>query len=87
VAFVLLAMLSGAVGEWIGVHAIVGEFGAALASFGMALVVIDFRHDLAWIQGYVIGLKCLIIGFVFVSRGFLEWHEFRQGQQPSRHSS
>ena len=48
---------------------------------------IDFSRDLAWIWGYVIGLKCLIIGIVFVSRGFIEWRECRQGEQSSRHQS
>ncbi len=32
VAFVVLALLSGAAGEWIGVHAIVGAFGAGLVT-------------------------------------------------------
>ena len=31
-AFVVLALLSGAVGEWIGVHAIVGAFAAGIAT-------------------------------------------------------
>jgi Kef-type K+ transport system membrane component KefB len=32
VAFVVLALLSGAAGEWIGVHAIVGAFGAGVVT-------------------------------------------------------
>jgi len=32
VAFVVLALLSGAAGEWIGVHAIVGAFGAGIVT-------------------------------------------------------
>ena len=32
VAFVVLALLSGAAGDWIGVHAIVGAFGAGVVT-------------------------------------------------------
>ena len=32
VAFVVLALLSGAAGEWIGVHAVVGAFGAGIVT-------------------------------------------------------
>ena len=52
--------------------------GAALACVGIALVAIDASRDLAWIRGYVIGLKCLILGGVFLSRGFIERREFRK---------
>ena len=51
--------------------------GAALACAGITLVAIDVSHDLLWIWGYVFGLKCLILAGIFLSRGFLEWREFR----------
>jgi hypothetical protein len=51
--------------------------GAALASVGIAMVAIDASRGLAWIWGYVIGLKCVLIGGSFLIRGFIEWREFR----------
>ena len=46
---------------------------AALAIEGTA----DYLRDFLWIWGYVIGLKCLLLGCIFLSRGFLEWREHR----------
>ncbi len=51
--------------------------GAALLTAGTILAIIDFRHDLTWLWGYIIGLKCLICGTVFLTRGYVEWREFR----------
>ena len=103
VAFVVLALLSGAVGEWIGVHATVGAFAAGIVTphvfrdpligklegitlalplplfftlnVGMGLVGYDASRGLAWIWGYVIGLKCMLLGGVLLTRGFVEWRE------------
>jgi hypothetical protein len=55
--------------------------GAALACVGLTFVGIDASRDLAWIWGYVIGLKCLLLGGVFLSRGFIEWRELRREAQ------
>lgn len=51
--------------------------GAAFVCVGVTLVAIDASRDLAWIWGYVIGLKCLLLGGIFLTRGFLEWREYR----------
>jgi len=51
--------------------------GIVLMCFGGVFVAIDVRHDLAWIWGYVIGLKCLLLGGALTTRGFLERREFR----------
>jgi hypothetical protein len=52
--------------------------GAGLATVGTGFVVLDFRRDLLWIWGYVIGLKCLIIATVLLTRSFTEWLQFRR---------
>jgi hypothetical protein len=51
--------------------------GAALVCAGITLVAIDASRDLLWIWGYVFGLKFLILGGIFLTRGFIEWREFR----------
>ncbi len=53
-------------------------WGAALACIGIVLVVIDARRDFAWIWGYVLGLKALLIGGVLLTRGIVEWRECRR---------
>ena len=55
--------------------------GTALACAGITLVAIDVSRDLAWIWGYVIGLKCLILAGIFLTRGFAEWREFRHEER------
>jgi len=43
--------------------------GVLLWFLGTTFIVIDFRRDLTWIWGYVIGLKCLIVGTSLISIG------------------
>lgn len=51
--------------------------GAFLICAGIVLSIIDFRHHLTWLWGYIIGLKCLILGVTQMTQGFAEWHECR----------
>lgn len=51
--------------------------GAALICTGTALIVFDISRGLAWIWGYVLGLKCLLLGGTFLTLGLLEWREHR----------
>lgn len=44
-------------------------WGCLLLLAGSIFVVIDFRHDLAWYWGYIIGLKCLVIGITQLISG------------------
>jgi hypothetical protein len=55
--------------------------GAALACAGITFVAIDVSRNLAWIWGYVLGLKCLILAGIFLTRGFVEWREFRHEER------
>ncbi|HTA44162.1 MAG TPA: hypothetical protein VK789_17045 [Bryobacteraceae bacterium] len=45
--------------------------GALAMAVGIALVVIDFRHDLTWFWGYILGVKFLIIGTTLLINGLL----------------
>ena len=45
--------------------------GALAITAGVALVVIDFRHDLTWFWGYILGVKLLIIGTTLFINGVL----------------
>lgn len=54
--------------------------GCAFVTVGATLALIDLRHHLTFIWGYVVGLKCLILGGTFITRGVLEWVEFRKQQ-------
>jgi len=51
--------------------------GAALVCTGTTLIVVDISRGLAWIWGYVLGLKCLLLGGTFLILGLLEWREHR----------
>jgi hypothetical protein len=53
-------------------------WGIALCLCSVGFIVADFRHDLAFIWGYVIGLKLLIVGCVLVVRGVLGLYEHRR---------
>jgi hypothetical protein len=50
-------------------------WGAALCLCASGVIIADFRHDLALIWGYVIGVKMLIVGVSFLVRGLLGLHE------------
>ena len=43
--------------------------GVLLLALAAAFIVYDARHDLVWLWGYIVGLKLLIIGSVFLVRG------------------
>jgi len=43
--------------------------GLLLFALAAVFIVYDARHDLAWLWGYIVGLKLLIIGSVFLVRG------------------
>jgi hypothetical protein len=44
-------------------------WGSAVFLCGATLIAVDFRHGLAWIWGYVLGLKMLIVGTGLLVRG------------------
>jgi hypothetical protein len=52
-------------------------WGTALCLCALGFIFADFRHGLAYIWGYVLGLKLLIIGLVLLVRGFLGLHEHK----------
>ena len=45
--------------------------GAVALAAGVALVGIDFRRDLTWFWGYILGVKFLIIGTTLLINGVL----------------
>jgi hypothetical protein len=45
--------------------------GAVLFLCGVVLAGIDFHRDLQWIWGYVIGLKCIIVGTGLMAAGWI----------------
>jgi hypothetical protein len=52
-------------------------WGAVVFVCGISLIAVDIRHDLAWIWGYVLGLKMVIIGTALMIRGFAGLYEHR----------
>jgi hypothetical protein len=46
--------------------------GVVLLALAAVFIIYDARHDLAWLRGYIVGLKLLIIGSVFLVRGAAE---------------
>jgi hypothetical protein len=53
--------------------------GVALFVCGVSLAAIDFHHDLRWIWGYVLGLKCMIVGISLMVAGFIGLRKKRKG--------
>ena len=43
--------------------------GAVLFICGLILAAIDFHRDLQWIWGYVLGLKCIVVGTCLIVAG------------------
>lgn len=43
--------------------------GSILFACGVMLAAIDFHRDLQWIWGYVLGLKCMIVGTCLIVVG------------------
>jgi len=52
-------------------------WGSVVLLCGVALIIVDFARDLAWIWGYVIGLKLTVVGGSFLVRGCVGWYEHR----------
>jgi hypothetical protein len=52
--------------------------GAALWLCAAVFIAVDIHHDLAWIWGYVIGVKLLIVGTAFLVRGLVGLYEHRE---------
>lgn len=52
--------------------------GAALWLCAAIFIGVDIHHHLAWMWGYVIGLKLLIIGTAFLVRGLVGMYEYRE---------
>jgi hypothetical protein len=46
-------------------------WGLAIISCGIAFVIFDVRQSLAWMWGYIIGAKLIIIGGSFLIRGLI----------------
>jgi hypothetical protein len=58
-------------------------WGLVFLVCGVSLFVVDLRHEFAWIWGYVIGLKMVIIGSALLVRGFAGLYEHRQSRRRS----
>jgi hypothetical protein len=56
-------------------------WGSLIFLSGVGFIVVDLRHDLLWIWGYVIGLKMVIIGCAFLVRGLAGLYEHRRHTQ------
>ena len=52
-------------------------WGVTIVCCGIAFIIVDFRHHLEWIWGYIIGLKLVIIGGSFLVRGLVGLYEHR----------
>jgi len=53
-------------------------WGSGVFLCGAALIAVDFRHGLAWIWGYVLGLKMLVVGTGLLVRGLAGLYERRK---------
>jgi hypothetical protein len=58
--------------------------GAALLVCGVILAAIDFHRDLQWIWGYVIGLKCMIVGISLMVAGVVGLRKEQPGDNRQR---
>lgn len=52
--------------------------GSAIFLCGGALIALDMRRDLAWIWGYVLGLKMVVVGTALLVRGLTALYEHRK---------
>jgi hypothetical protein len=50
---------------------------AAALTAGIVFIVIDAGRDLAWLWGYILGIKLTIVGVTFLVRGLTGWYEHR----------
>jgi hypothetical protein len=53
--------------------------GSVLFVCGMILAAIDFHRNLQWIWGYVLGLKCMIVGTCLMVAGAIGLQKERPG--------
>ena len=51
--------------------------GAGFLTLGTTLASVDFHYHMKFIWGYILGLKCLVLGGTFMVRAFCEWFESR----------
>ena len=58
--------------------------GGALAGVGCVLVLIELSRGFTWIWGYVLGLKCMLVGGTLLTTGLLEWYAHRTERDPRR---
>jgi hypothetical protein len=52
-------------------------WGALVFVCGVGFVAADFARDLRWIWGYIIGVKCMLVGGAFLVRGLVGLYEYR----------
>lgn len=58
-------------------------WGSITLLLGITFIVTDARRDLAWIWGYVIGVKLTLVGGSFLVRGLVGLYEHRAPGQIS----
>jgi hypothetical protein len=46
-------------------------WGLTLVSLASGFIIFDFRHNLEWMWGYIIGMKLFVIGASFLTRGLI----------------
>ena len=51
--------------------------GMAILAAGIFFIVLDVRHDLRWMWGYILGLKLTVVGGSFTARGLIGLYEHR----------
>ena len=51
--------------------------GGTLAGIGATLALIDLSRGFAWMWGYILGLKCMVVGGTLLTVGLLEWYAHR----------
>jgi hypothetical protein len=56
-------------------------WGALAVLIGLAFIVHDVMLDLAWIWGYIIGVKLTLVGGFRMGSGILGWYEHRAESQ------
>jgi len=52
-------------------------WGGLMLAAGACFIVYDARHDLAWLWGYIVGLKLTLVGTAFLVRGLIGLHQHR----------
>jgi len=66
-------------GKYVGRPFAKGEAlrGFAILAAGIFFIMLDVRHDLRWMWGYILGLKLTVVGGSFIVRGLIGLHENR----------